>query len=395
MTNIFSNATFERVKVNRLVGRVNGSRPGPSIIFFGGIHGNENSGVLALQKVFSNLRPEDVCGSIYGILGNLKALESHKRYITEDLNRLWTLENIKKIKNKKQRNSEEKELLKILNIIEFIISYNTPPFYFIDLHSTSSRTLPFITINDALINRKFSKQFPVPIVLGIEEYLNGPLLSYINQLGYVSLGFESGQHDDIAAINNSVAFINLALKYAGIINTENSKMRAYYNELKTQTSHLNNIFEIVYLYRIQSKNSFKMIPSFRSFQAIIRGQALAKNSSKTIKSPYSGRIFMPLYQEEGQEGFFIIKAIPRFILNLSKWFRRFRLDQLLVIFPGVSWADKKNGVLQVNLGIARFFAKSLFHLLGYRHKQVTRNHMLLFNRERVAKTGMYKKEPWY
>ena len=39
-----------------------------------------------------------------------------------------------------------------------------------------------------------------PIVLGIEEYLQGPLLSYINTLGYVSLGFESGQHDNKQAI---------------------------------------------------------------------------------------------------------------------------------------------------------------------------------------------------
>ena len=80
--------------------------------------------------------------------------------------------------------------------------------------------MPFITINDALINRKFSEQFPVPIVLGIEEYLNGPLLSYINQMGYVSLGFESGQHDDFSAITNSIAFVYLALVYSGVLKEE-------------------------------------------------------------------------------------------------------------------------------------------------------------------------------
>lgn len=395
MTEVFSKAILKKVQVNRMIGKVNGTRPGPSVIFFGGIHGNENSGVMALKKVFETLEPEDICGSVYGISGNLKALEKYQRYLDQDLNRMWTVENIEKIKSKKELSSEENELLKILNIVEFIISYNKPPFYFIDLHSTSSKTLPFITINDALINRNFSKQFPVPIVLGIEEYLTGPLLSYINQLGYVSLGFESGQHDDISAINNSVAFINLTLQYSGALKTRSSKMKNYYDELKFQSANLNDIFEIIYLYRIHEGEGFKMNNGFKSFQSIHSGKQLATTNTKIVKAPYSGRIFMPLYQTQGAEGFFIIRAIPPFFLNLSKWFRRFKLDQLLVVLPGVSWADKKKGVLQVNLAIARFFAKSLFHLLGYRHRQVTRKHLLLFNRERVAKTAMYKKEPWY
>lgn len=77
----------------------------------------------------------------------------------------------------------------MFTLLEDIINSNFGPFYFIDFHTTLSKTLPFITINDVVIDRKFSKFFLVPIALGIEEYLNGPLLSYINELGYVSLGF--------------------------------------------------------------------------------------------------------------------------------------------------------------------------------------------------------------
>jgi hypothetical protein len=46
-------------------------------------------------------------------------------------------------------------------------------------------SLPFITINDALINLKFSNCSPISIVLEIEEYLEGPILNYLNSLGYV------------------------------------------------------------------------------------------------------------------------------------------------------------------------------------------------------------------
>ena len=60
------------------------------------------------------------------------------------------------------------------------------------------------------------------LLLGIEEYLQGPLLSYINTLGYVSLGFESGQHDNKQAILNNIAFINLALEYSNVIKRINT-----------------------------------------------------------------------------------------------------------------------------------------------------------------------------
>ena len=225
--------------------------------------------------------------------------------------------------------------------------------------------------------------------------INILLLSYINQLGFVSLGFEAGQHDDIRTIKNSVAFINLALQFSGALKLNSSKLKLYQMELKTQAASLNTIFEIVYLYRIQANDVFKMEDGFKSFQSIHAGKILAENNDRPVKSPFSGRLFMPLYQKQGSEGFFIIKAIPPFYLKLSKWLRRLKPERLLVILPGVSWANKNEGVLQVNLSIARFFAKSIFHLLGYRHKQIMRKHVFLYNRERVAKTAMYKKEPWY
>ena len=65
------------------------------------------------------------------------------------------------------------------------------------------------------------------------------------------------------------------------------------------------------------------------------------------------------------------------------------------MLPGISWVSKAEGVLQVNLTVAKFMAKPLFHLLGYRNKQITSTHLRLNNRERVAKTKIYKKEPWY
>ena len=104
---------------------------------------------------------------------------------------------------------------------------------------------------------------------------------------------------------------------------------------------------------------------------------------------------MPLYQTKGNEGFFIIKRIPSFFLRLSEIIRKLKMDTLITILPGITWMDKQQGVLKVNLKVAKYLAKQIFHLFGYRNKQRNTKYMLLFNRERTSKKNMYKNLKWY
>ena len=394
---LVKNKTLQKtISIERIIGKIQGKEDGPTIIFFAGIHGNETAGVFALNQVFNSINKEQVKGTIYGVSGNLKALEQNQRFINEDLNRIWLKDNLKSLENKRELNYEEEELKQLFFILNKIINKENTPLYFIDLHTTSSKTLPFITINDALINRKFSVLFPVPIVLGIEEYLDGPLLSYINGLGYVSLGFESGQHDEKSAIINSVAFIYLALAYAEIINEKDiPNFNHYVKQLKKESQKNKGIYEVIYLHRILNGEKFKMKPDFKNFQRVTKGTIVANNNGKTIITPYNAQLFMPLYQEKGKEGFFIIKRIAPFFLKLSELLRKIKADNLFIIFPGVSWENKEKKALLVNLNTAKFMVKPLFHLLGYRNKQIDKTHLKLYNRERVAKNKMYKNKFWY
>ncbi len=384
------------IQTDRIIGKIIGKTHEPVVVFFAGVHGNEPAGVYALQEVFTNLNKNLIKGSVYGIIGNIKALEKKQRYIDKDLNRLWTKEQLQNLNSKESLSIEEKEQAELLCFLTNLFKIFTGPIYFIDFHTTSSKTLPFITINDALINRKFSSLFPVPVVLGIEEYLNGPLLSYINELGYVSLGFESGQHDEKSAILNSISFIFLALVFANILNKREVEEFPYYiSQLKNQSHNISDIFEIIYLYKVKNNDHFKMQPDFKSFQTIKKGLLLAKYNNINIVSKYNARVFMPLYQNQGKEGFFIIKKIKPVFLKLSMLLRRFRADSLLVLLPGIHWKDDSKSALYVNLKVAQFLAKPIFHLLGYRSKQRDATHITLYNRERVSKTKMYKKENWY
>lgn len=396
MIDIHNKALQKTITVDRIIKKIQGYSKGPIVVFFSGIHGNETAGVFALHSVLNKINPEHVNGTIYGLTGNIKALKENHRFLKQDLNRIWTAENLEALVRKKNLSPEEEEQAELFSIIKDIISSHNGPFYFMDLHTTSSRTLPFITINDSIINRKFSQLFPVPIVLGIEEYLNGPLLSYINTLGYVSLGFESGQHEDEHAITCAIAFINLALGYINAVPQEKIKdFEVYYNLLKLESLNITDVYEVVHLHSIVNGEKFKMHPNFNSFQNVKKGTALAVSDGKELVAERDSVIFMPLYQKRGRDGYFLIRKIKPFFLNLSSVLRRIKADSLLAIFPGVSWDTKEKNALVVNLKVAKFLAKPMFHLLGYRNKRLDKTHLRIYNRERISKRKIYRKEKWW
>jgi hypothetical protein len=388
------------VETKRIIGHIKGDLPGPTLIFFGGIHGNEQSGVTALEHVFKELGMGlfSCKGSAYGIRGNIPALLKGKRFIEKDLNRIWTHSRIKNINKKtaEQLSVEDKELVAIYQLISGILENEKGPFYFIDFHTTSSKTLPFITINDALINRRFAKLFPVPIILGIEEFLEGPLLSYINEKGYVAIGFESGQHTEDVSINNSIAFTWLTMAFSGFLNRADVKnFKKHYIQLQKSAQRNSNFYEIVYRHHLIDIKDFKMMEGFRSFEEVVEGTPLAIEKDEFIKAEKDTIIFMPLYQEQGEEGFFLIRKTPVWALTLSAFLRRSKFGSLLHILPGVSWANEKKQLLLVNTKVAHFFTKPFFHLLGYRNRVLDKTHFAMNNREHTAKNEMYRKTWWY
>lgn len=384
--------------INRVIRKLKGAKSGPTVLFFAGIHGNEPAGVLALQQVLEelSLNEKNLQGTIYAVRGNLKALSEEKRYLDVDLNRLWTKANIKMVQNKKVLLVEEKELLELFDFLKEIIKTEKGLFYIIDYHTTSSKTLPFITINDSMINRKFAQQFPVPVVLGIEEFLEGPLLSFVNQLGYVAIGFESGQHSDHEAISNSVAFTYMTLVSAGVVGKMDvADFGNYPHQLEKAATSVRDIFEVVHLHKITGVDVFKMLPGFESFQKINKGTHLATNNFLPVYSNFDGRLFMPLYQNQGSDGFFIIRKIPFWALQLSAFLRKIKIDNLFTLLPGVKWEHKDKEILRVDLNIAKYMAKPLFHLLGYRVRHLDGRYLRLYNREKAAKKKMYKNAEWW
>ena len=399
MIKVYSKALDQSIEVDRIIGHIGGEQPGPTLIFIGGMHGNEASGIFALHKVLAELtnKKTTVKGNIYAISGNLLALAKGERFQTQDLNRMWTKENMDLlVKGKLKIDSKEAaELAELYSLIRGILANEIGPFYFMDLHTTSSETIPFVLVNDSLVNRKFTEQYPVPMILGIEEYLEGPLLSYINELGYVAFGYEAGQHDDLASIENHIAFVYLTLKFAGSLTEEDINYYHYYEQLAKTSVDSRFVYEIAYGFRIKEGDSFTMKPGFVNFQHVKKGQEMAIKNDIPVIASYTGRIFMPRYQNVGEDGFFEIRKVAPFMLRLSAVLRKIYFENLLVLLPGVRWESDKHDALMVDRKIARFFAKQFFHLLGYRSRRVNKTHLIMKNREAASREKEYYDTIWY
>lgn len=384
MIDIYSKALQQTTQVDRIINQVTGKEPGPTLIFFAGIHGNEPAGVFALQEVLASIQEQKslLKGTVIGITGNMQALSNGIRYVDTDLNRMWTSNGV--MKNTRENCAEKEEQHALMEQLSMVIKENTGPFYFIDLHTTSGATPPFITINDTILNRKFALQFQTPVILGIEEFLSGPLLSYINEWGYVSLGYESGQHDDIDAIKNHKQFISKALQLTGLTHTPKIK----------SCTRADNFYEITYRYHLEPEDQFSMCNGFKNFQPIAKGQHLASHNGNWVDAREDGVIFMPLYQQQGNDGFFLIRKIPLFFLKLSRLIREARLDNWLTYLPGINWKDNHKTTIQVNEKIARFFASDFLHLMGYRVKHREDHYLVATKRENRIAGKAYKHEPW-
>ncbi|WP_377178702.1 succinylglutamate desuccinylase/aspartoacylase domain-containing protein [Namhaeicola litoreus] len=387
MKNDIKTKRLIEIKKNRerIIGKVLNNLDDQTFIFFAGIHGNEKAGVLAARRVLTQLekQKDNVQGNVYFIYGNKKALDQEVRYLQEDLNRIWSLNRIEKIKdNIDENNPEEFEQFEIYKAVKDIITKHRGTKYFIDLHTTSSPTQPFITISDSLNNRKFSSCFSVPVILGLEEYLNGPLLTFMNEYGYISLGFEAGEHYSQEAIDNCEAFIWLSLYFGHCLKKKEIIGFDVFDKRLNKSSKNNDFFQIDFRYSIQKDENFKMINGFVNFDEITKDKLLAYSDGKEIRAVNKGLIFMPLYQNLGEDGFFIIHKISKKWLKLSAFLRKYNAHHLLRILPGIQKHPDNPFTLVVNPMIATFMAKEIFHLFGYRQRVLTGKNYHFIKRDR-------------
>ncbi len=356
----------------REVGRIRGTAGGPTLVVLGGIHGNEPAGMLAAERVLRALAgvPGAVRGEVVFLAGNLTALRHKARFIDEDLNRRWTPEKVAAIRDAPGtrphvEREEQRELLAALaGIVE-----GRRDLYFVDLHTTSAPGPPFVTVGDTLRNRRFAGSLPIPLILGLEEQVDGALVEFLNNRGVVAMGVEGGQHLAAESVDNLEAAVWLALVAAGVCDPAAGlpvELESQRERLRRASRGFPRVVEVRRRHPVRPGDGFRMGAGFANFRPIRRGQVLASSHAGPIHAPESGLLLLPLYQGLGDDGFFVAREVRRFWLLLSAGLRRLRLCRILPWLPGVRLHPQDSGVLVVDTRVARWYPLEIFHLFGFR-----------------------------
>lgn len=77
-------------------------------------------------------------------------------------------------------------------------------------------------------------------------------------------------------------------------------------------------------------------------------------------------VILPLYQGQGDDGYFWGREVSAIRLRASEALRALRLDRVLPYLPGVKRDRAHSERLEVSTRIARFYPLDVFHVFGYR-----------------------------
>lgn len=356
--------------VDREIGRLVGDRAGATLIAVAAIHGNEQAGIHAARRVLARLsQGVHMRGELLVLAGNVGAMREGRRYVLRDLNRVWSDENVAALDARPSStfDAEEREQAELLASIRAAIARARGPVFLVDLHTTSAAGVPFVLFGDTLAQRAFAGDMPLPIVLGLEEQLDGVLSAYWTRRGVVTFAVEGGQHRDPGSVDNLESVLLLAAERAGIFAraaiTETADARAL---LERRRADLPRVLEVIRRHAITPEDAFVMEPGFRNLDFAKASRLLARDRSGEIRAPRDGMVILPLYQGQGSDGFFWGRAVSAARLRVSRTLREMGVDRLLPLLPGVARDRSGPARLVVERSAARLYPHGMFHLLGYR-----------------------------
>lgn len=378
-----STTSIPRPAIRRELGRRDDGEPGPTLLLQGGIHGNEPAGVVAIQRVLARLTElgASVAGRIVALAGNLPALEHGTRYLVRDLNRQWLPHSLEQLHaaDPADDTPEDQQQRELLHCYEQVVASATGPVVFLDLHTSSADGPPFVVLADTIDNRRIGLALGIPILLGLEELIDGACMEWFSSRGIVNCAIEGGRHMHPDTVANLESAIWLALEAIGILRKGAVDLAPHRAHLQRVTHGLPPVVEIFHRHAIVPEDHFRMEPGFTNFSPVVRGQLLARDRAGEVRARGSSRVLLPLYQAQGDDGFFLGRPVTLLWRWLAGVLRGLRLSRIVRWLPGVRRDPQDPATLVVDPRIARWFVLEAFHLLGYR-RHGRRGAMLTFSK---------------
>jgi succinylglutamate desuccinylase len=362
--------------LTRILGRYGGEADGPLVCVVAGLHGNEPAGVKALQRIVTKLQERRPVfrGEFIAIAGNLPALREGVRFLDNDLNRGWSVRRVARTLDR-PASVEDRERADLVEVLVPRLREANHQTFVVDLHSTSSPSAPFLTLADTLDNRAYARLLGMPLVLGLEEQIDDAMLEYLGGFGPIALGVEAGQHDDPTSVDVHEAAVWMVLVEAGCLARDTSlfDLVEARRRIARARASLPHIFEVVYRRCVEPGDGFRMDPGYHNFQRVEAGQRIAQTHEGPVLVPEDGWLFLPLYQELGDDAYFLVRPVRPIWLRISGVLRRLGTARVLPLLPGVHRARERPNTYLVDRRIARWLVVQFFHLLGYRRVRGTPN----------------------
>ena len=355
--------------LERQIGIKDDGRPGPLVILTAGLHGNEPAGVRAVREVLGALKDTLVDGRIVALAGNLSAIRRGVRHHGQDLNRLWTSEHLQLLgaRSPEDDTPDERELRALHTAIEIerdSARAKAQRVVLIDLHSTSADGGAFTVVPDSIPSRRLARDIGLPVILGLEERIAGPLLTWLVNQGDTSTVIEGGQHELPRTQEVLREGLWVALDHLGVLPDLGERVERARVQLSADAGHLPEVLDLVYAHSIDAESRFVMDPGWSNFMPVKLAQPLGHEGETVVPAPIAGYMLMPLYQGLGTEGFFLCRKVGRNWLFLSRMLRRSFLEHSLRLLPGVKALDGREGRVIAKRGASRL-TTALLHLFGY------------------------------
>lgn len=360
------------------------------MVVIGGLHGNEPAGVSAAVEVLTSLRARRTAlrGAVIAVAGNRGALDARHRFVTRDLNRRWTDDAVAALRARpfEALSDEDREQRELLDLFASLEREAAGPMVFIDLHTTSGSSPPFVCLADTLANRHLAEALALPKILGLEETLDGSMLGYLTDLGHVGFALEGGRHDDPETVTRHASALWLLLERAGALTASEVPDREVHEaRVRASASGVEPVVEIVHRHHVAPDDDFVMAPGWKSFQPVARGVVVAHDRRGPIATPAAGLMLMPRYQPQGEDGYFLVQPLRPLWLRASETLRRVGAERALTLLPRVVRVDEDADRVRFEAPWEPERVRAVMRLFGFhRVERDAAGHVFSRRRERGA-----------
>lgn len=329
----------------RILGSYGGEERGPVLVVVAGIHGNEGAGVRAVERVLAWLQTAEVPlrGRLVALVGNAPALAAGRRYVDSDLNRGWTAARVAaaragRLAVERSEDAQQVALLGALDAVRREVS-DGAPFVVLDLHSFSAAGAPFVVTCASATTLALARAAGLPAVTGLERQIPGTFVELCCADGAPALGVEGGSHDDPATVRQLAAVVVRVLAHlkmtvpdeeagaavvpggagsagaapaarkprrpATRVGSETVVVEPPPAQVDDASAPPPAVVEVVYRHALTPGDGFKMRPGYRNLARVSEGEALADDAHGPVRATRDGWLLMPLYQGQGDDGFFL------------------------------------------------------------------------------------------